>query len=282
MVEVMWIPASSEGRSGMRGWLADERFPEIAKYIHRACYLLSQGRPTARIALYHPTMSMWLGDGQANESTLSIMQQLLEHQRDFDVVDDRSLATLLTLEGGELKNLSGQGYAAVVVPCVTVMSRAALDKLKAFAEAGGSVVFLGKMPSIAVDKTFLHADSPADLDWARHEPSGTLTAAVLEALPARDVRLDSPCAALKYVHRSLPDADVYFFFNESTEAQSRKVSLTGSGKPQIWDATSGEIRAVTDAVSEGDAVGVPLRLAPYETTFIVISHGAMAAAAPRP
>jgi hypothetical protein len=270
MVEVMWIPASTSGASGMRGWLADKRFPAIARYLNRVCYVLSQGRPTARIALYHPTMSMWLGDAESNDSTLSIMQQLLEHQRDFDVVDDRSIATVLKLEGKELKNLSGQGCGAVIVPSVTAMSKAALDQLKAFVAAGGKVIFLGREPTMVVEKAFLGAGGPTDLDWAMHELSGKLTDAVLGALPDPDVVLEQPCPAIKYTHRRLKDADVYFFFNEASQAQSCKATLTGGAQIQTWNATTGAIEKMDGASAGSGKVSVNLSLEPWATRLLVI------------
>jgi hypothetical protein len=270
MVEVMWIPASTSGASGMRGWLADKRFPAIAKYINRVCYVLSQGRPTAKIALYHPTMSLWLADEEASDDTLSIMQQLLEHQRDFDVVDDRSIASVLKLEGGELKNLSGQGYRVVIVPSLTAMSKAALDQLQMFAAAGGKVIFLGRQPSMVVEKAFLNAGKPGDLGWAKHEPSGKLTDGILAALPRPDVALDTACPAIKYTRRRLKNADVYFFFNEEAEGQSCKATLAGGTAVQNWNAMTGVIETMDSTASESGTVYISLQLEPYATRLLVI------------
>jgi len=270
MVEVMFVPASSKGLSGMRGWLATEEFPQVAGYLNRACYILSQGRPTAAIALYHATMSMWLGDEQANDCTLTIMQQLLEQQRDFDVVDDRSIGSLLKLEGNELKNLSGQGYRAVIIPSATAISKSALDKLQAFADKGGSVIFVGRTPSMVVEKTFLNANGPPNLSWAVLEPSGEMTDRVMKALPKSDVLLDRPCQAVKYTHRCWRDAELYMFFNESQERQTRKATLSGSGQVQVWDAKTGNIEFLADASSENSVVSLTLELEPYGTKFIVI------------
>lgn len=270
MVEVMFVPASSKGRSGMRGWLATEEFPQVARYLNRACYILSQGRPTAAIALYYPTMSIWLGDKEANDSTLSIMQQLLEHQRDFDVVDDRSIGELLKLEGSDLVNLSGQRYRAVIVPSTIAMSKAALNRLQEFVKAGGCAVFMASQPSMVVEKTFFKADAPGDLSWALHEPSGKLTDEVLKALPTPSVMLDRSCPAVKYTHRRWRDAELYMFFNESQEKQSCKATLAGSGQMQVWDPTTGDIKPLASASSEQTVVHLTLELEPYGTKFIVI------------
>jgi hypothetical protein len=283
LLEVMFYPSSAAGHE-RSGWLASDRFPALATYVHRAAYLLSMGRPTAQIAVYYPTDSLWLGDDEADASTWAIAQALLERQRDFDFVDERALSSLLTLEDGILRNASGQGYRTVILPSLSVLSRGVLDRLRAFAASGGRVVFLGRAPSLAVGRTFLHAAGPPDLSFSLseipvrgHEATGALTDRVLDALPRPDVALDRACPAVKVLHRrwsQIPargqEADLYFFFNESDQAQSCWATLAGRGSAQVWDAASGTIEALPGAVSQGGTVCLPLNLAVYESRFIVI------------
>ena len=67
----MFTTSSASGAAfPMRGWMADEGFPNFAAWTARAGYLLSMGRPTAQIAVYHPAMSMWLGETGASQATL--------------------------------------------------------------------------------------------------------------------------------------------------------------------------------------------------------------------
>jgi len=276
LLEVMFYPSSAAGHE-RSGWLASDRFPALAAYVQRAAYLLSMGRPAAQIALYYPTDSLWLGDEEADASAWAIAQALLERQRDFDFVDERALSSFLALEDGVLRNASGQGYRTVILPSLSVLSRGALDRLRAFAGSGEHVVLLGRAPSLVVDRTFLHAVGPPDVSWSLHEATGALTDRVLDALPHPDVTLDRPCPAVKALHRrwsQIPargqDADLYFFFNESDQAQSCQATLVGRGSAQVWDAASGQIEALPDAVARDAAVRVPLNLAPYESRFVVI------------
>ena len=269
MVEVMFVPASTHGELGLRGWNASEEFPSIATYVHRTSYLLSQGRPAAQIAVYHPTSSMWLGDSESNQHVLQLMQQLLEHQRDFDFVDENALSSLLTLENGTFKNLSEQNYRTVIIPPACAISKKALDRLQAFAASGGQVVFY-RIPSLVVEKTFLHAGTSEDLSWATVEPSAELTPRVMQVLPQPDVELDAHCPVLKYVHRRLGDADLYFFFNESTDKQQCSAVLVGSGQAQDWDAMTGKVKAMDCVPLENGRVRLTLELEPYQTKFIVI------------
>ena len=270
MVEVMFVPASTRGKLGLNGWTASEEFSGVAKYIHRSCYLLSQGRPAASIAVYYPTSSLWLGNEASDKNTLQLMQRLLEMQRDFDFVDETALASAMQLENGTFKNLSGQAYSTVLISSAVAISKAALSRLKAFADSGGNVVFLGSEPSLVVDKTFRDASAPGDLSWAIQEPSGDLTSKVIAALPEPDVNLNKDCSAIKYTHRKYLDADLYFFFNECTEQQVRNITLAGKSQAQEWDAMTGNIQKIDASSPDPHHVAFELRLEPWETKFIVV------------
>jgi hypothetical protein len=261
-------PANSEAAA--RGYMLDPGFPAFAAATHRAQFLLAQGRPAAQIAVYAPTPSFFLGDRDANTSILQISQGLTEAQRDFDYVDEAALASVMKLQAGGFTNLSGQTYRAVIIPSITAISQAALDRLHAFAQAGGVVISLGRVPALVTGPTFLHAGGPANLDWAVREPAGGLTAAVFAALPPPDVSLDQPAPGLKATHRRLRDADVYFFFNEGKESVTRTVTLAGTGTVQVWDAATGQIAPVAGTEPAGGAVKLPLTLAASESRFIVI------------
>jgi hypothetical protein len=241
-----------------------------AMYVGRASYLLAVGRPAAQVALFHPTDSMWLGDLEADAATVKLTTQLMEHQIDFDHIDADTLASVCTLEGGGLKNLSGQVYRGVVVPTSTVIQKNVLERLRAFAAAGGKVVFVGRTPTTVVDKSFLHPEpGTPDLSFATIETTPDITPKVIAALPTPDVKLDADCPPIKYLHRSLGDGEVYFFFNESGQTQARTATLAGRGQVQVWDATAGAIRPVANLAANG-TVAVPLTLAPQESRFVVI------------
>jgi hypothetical protein len=256
-----------------------------AWYVNRASYLLAIGRPAAQVALYHPTDSMWLGDKEADDVTVKLVTELMEHQIDFDHIDLDGLASVVTLGEGGLRNLSGQVYRAVIVPTSTSIDARVLERLRAFAAKGGRVIFVGRTPSLVIGRTYLNPERGApDLSFATLEPTPDLTERVIAALPAPDVKLDCGCPPLKYLHRKLGDGDVYFFFNESQAAQLRVATLEGRGDVQVWDATRGTIHPLSGVPAAAGRAEVPLDLGPQESRFIVIGPApqGMAAAFPTP
>ncbi len=282
LVEVMFMGASSqrppvEGapaattrRPGGTRFFMQPEFLPVVKAVHRTGCLLAQGQPAAKIGLYYPTTSMWLGDNGTNESVLAIAQKLLEAQRDFDFVDEQALASVMKLSAGKFINLSGQAYEAIVLPSISVISRAALDRLEAYAATGGKVIFLGRLPGLVNGKSFLNAEKAPGLSWALREASGDLTPAVLAALPRPDVALSIVSPKVRALHRELKDADVYFFFNEGEEPVRCEATLEGSDQAQLWDGVTGAIDKLAGTAGNG-TVRVPLELGRWAARLIVIS-----------
>jgi hypothetical protein len=261
------------GSNGFRGFYGDPGFPALSAYINRASYLLGEGRPAAQIGVYIPSSSFWFNDSAANTAFLAIVHQLLQHQRDLDFVDEYALSKTLKLQGDSLVNLSGQAYRGIVVPPVDAISKAALDNLRAFAKAGGKVVFIGNAPKLVMDKNFLTATGPADISWAVLAPGREVTPQVLAALPAPDVATDQPTTWLKYNHRRMKDAEMYFFFNEGEQPLSLKATVATSGtarQAQEWDAAGGKIGPWAGATFENGKTTLPLELPPFATKIVMV------------
>ena len=255
----------------------------LAWYTNRAGYLMAIGRPAAQVGLYYPSNSMWMGDEDSDRSMTKLGWQLYEHQVEWDYFDEQALSSVATLADGGFKDLSGQVFRAIVFPSSAVITRTALERLQAFVKAGGKVIFVGKTPTLVVDKTFLNAKDVPDLSFATLiEPSGDITPRVLAALPKPDVKLDLDFPRLTYAHRSWRDAEMYLFFNESNKAESRTATVAGHGQAQAWDLTTGEIHPMAAATAEGDSVRFPLVLGPYETKVVVVGALPSGVGAPEP
>ena len=109
-----------------------------------------------------------------------------------------------------------------------------------------------------------------DLSWAHFENSGKLTPSILATLPESDLKIGQPVPQVKYLHRLLKDADLYFIFNESKDPVGFSLSLSGTGKAQVWDAATGNISALKGATRDQGRISASLTLDGWETKFIVI------------
>jgi len=266
LFEFMFWSSSAEGRGGANGYLADAKFPDLETYSNRASWMLSSGHPAAQVGLYCPTESMWLGNKDANTSLLAISKQLLEHQVDFDYVDNQGLESVFKLGKGTFTNMSGQAYKAILIPTVSILTKETVARLKAFAQAGGKVIFAGGAPEMVTGKNYLDATAPAAMSWAT---TGELNEEMMKKSLPIDVQFDKAAPTVKYLHRSWKDAQCYFFFNEGDQAQSVKATLDGTGKAELWDAQTGKVSPIT-SIAKGGQTSLQLDMDAHQTKFIII------------
>lgn len=269
LFEYMFWSSSASGRAPGKSYLTDAEFPALAEYSNRASYLLANGIPAAEVGLYCPTESMWLGKKEADSSLLNIAKQLLEHQIDFDFVDNQGLSSVFKLDKGVFTNLSGQQYRTIIIPQTEVISAQAYRRLAQFAITGGKVIYLGSKPPLVAGQTFKDAQAGLNFDWVIKDSSAQLTDKVIKSMSPPDVVLDKPVPAIKYLHRRWADAEFYFFFNEGEEAQNVKALLNGNGKAEIWDAGKATIKSLTSNVVNGKTQ-ISLNMAGRDSQFIII------------
>jgi hypothetical protein len=97
-----------------------------------------------------------------------------------------------------------------------------------------------------------------------------------QLLDERGVAPDFACApadlrqSLRFIHKSMDGAEVYFVANKTPEARQGTCLFRVQGKrPELWRPQTGEIvrPAVYDAVD--GRMSVPLHFEPYESVFVV-------------
>ena len=252
------------------------------------------GRPTASVALFLPSSSLWLNDRTADTQFVSTERLLSEHQIDFDIVSEDALAKDLVIDRGTFETMSGNSYRTVILPSVLLLSEAALDRLHTFASGGGQVLFLGRTPSLIAGRTILEARTPRpdEFSWAtvvpgelsvtptpsdnpppappaqQVIPAGMLQA-ILSAVPVRHVVLDRPDTAWRMLRRRWKDADVFLLLNEGAAAATHAVTLTTQEKRiEVWDPQTGETRLLPTSQA-GDGWTATITLQGFDTCVLV-------------
>lgn len=295
LVEAMYFPATSAGPRSLSGYMGQTGFPDLLTYVRRMSYLMSMGRPDARVALFLPSSSMWLGDEAADAQFVSTERLLSEHQIDFDIVDEDAIAHDLKPVKGGFETLSGNRYCAVILPSPSVLSSEDVARLKVFAEGGGKVLFLGNTPKWIAGRTIRDAAQATrdNFSWAiavnAHLPPtptppanppasqpapqlvpGEVLSAIQAAVPEPTVHLDVTDTALKVMRRKWKDADVYMFFSEGSEASEHTITLFGESRnAEAWDVQTGTTKAIASKRNEGHLL-VQLKFQPYEARILVV------------
>jgi alpha-L-rhamnosidase len=294
MAEIMYFPTSNPGGRPRTELTLQPEFPALMTYIRRLSYLTSQGAPTASVALYLPTSSLWLHDQIADTQFVSTERLLSEHQIDFDIVSEDALARDLALRNGKFATLSGNAYRTVIIPSASLITQAALDRLRTFAAAGGRVVFLGRTPSLIAARTILnaHTAAPADFSWATLIPADLpptptpgdqppaqpptpqniptdVLQSILATLPPQAITLARPDSALRVLKRRWKNADLYLLFNEGPTASTHTITLSGPARnASAWDPQTGESKPVHTVLSH-DGLKLSVTLQAYDTLVLV-------------
>lgn len=217
-----------------------------------------------------------------------------------------SLGTRFCVDGGMLAVPEGIRYRALVLPNTGRITPEALEAVNKLARAGATIALVAKptaSPSLhnhpACDQrvvslaTELCGDAPMPASGSKSVPCGqgrVLLLASLAELPAAmqigpDVSFADVTStdSVRWVHRRVADADVYFVANIADTAATMTSRFRVSGmQPQLWDPKTGDIRPISDA-KDGDGVtAVPLTIEAHAGVFVVFHKEAAATTPVRP
>ena len=262
---MFWLAGSKH-----RNWMSNPGMKGLNEYTNRTTYLMSQGKPGARIAMYYPTSTMWLGNNEVYKDIVALTQQLLTHQRDFDYINDDAFTEALTIGPGYLENKSGQRYETLVIPSSDVLSASAWKVIETFSSRGGKVLFWGRKPASFIDKSFTAPGSLSDLTNSRIEPSTRWTAHVSSSLPEPEMKIISPDNdSIRYTRRVMPDGDLYFIFNEGNKATEFTADFDKVGVAKEWNATDGTLQPI-NATIVNNRTRLTIKLEAWESKLISI------------
>ena len=275
---MFWMAGSQR-----ENWMSDPGMKSLNDYTARATYLMSLGKPGARIAVYYPTMSFWTGSSAVNDDLVKISKELLSHQKDFDWVDEDAFSKALRVGSGYIENLSGQRYHTLIIPSCELIPENVWETIEEFASRGGKLLFWGRRPAEIVSGSFFKSKSVPEIKQAIYESSCSWSAAVAAAMPRSEMELiversgaraqrGAPVQALpqhsiRYTSRVLEDAVFYFLFNEGDAPFSFKASFDEVGTALRWDCRSGEITALPSS-RDGDRSVLEISLDRWESIMI--------------
>lgn len=135
----------------------------LSDYVRRADFLLQQGKPVVKVAVYSPIEDVWskaLGESTdlaggleqhmsegSGASTAAMLASLQDGGFDFDFINARRL-TEGRIENGSLR-VGPMDYRVVILPKIEAIEPEALERLRDFARAGGTVIALHRVPDRA-------------------------------------------------------------------------------------------------------------------------------------
>lgn len=262
------------------------------KYVARCSFLLSQGKSVVDILYLTPE-----GAPQVFRAPKSALDgtDFLPDKKGYSFDG----CSPLLLQQAEVHNQrigfpGGSSYRVLILPDVETMTPELLGKVADLVKAGAAVVGNppSKSPSLvnypacdeqvgrlatelwSTGKIYPAAILPDTItDGTAKElyPPYESTAALLQELGANPDFTSS--GSIRYIHRSLPDREVYFISNRtSNPVEDICLFRDGTLQAERWDAVTGEIRSLSDLRRTEGGIAVPVKLDASQSLFVVFSH----------
>lgn len=247
-------------------------------YLKRCNFMLQQGLYVADVAYFigedAPKMT-----GETNPA--------LPKGYSFDYINAEVLLNRASIKDGKLMLPDGMNYKLLVLPPLETMRPQLLRKIKEMVTNG--LVVLGPAPQRSPSMSdYPKADQEVkelaaslwgngtqaynQVGKGKVYASGQDIQKILDELGvAPDLStVDDPNTNVLFIHRTLPEGEVYFISNQSEEVLKFNPSFRVSGLiPEYWSPVTGEARILTEFSSANSATTVPLTMQPLESAFIV-------------
>lgn len=252
-----WAPPDNTFR--MPYW---RHLPGFMDCQQRLAYLLSQGHHCCDVAILYPVAPVEadLGGREAVEAAFGTAQKIYGQGIDFDFMDFQSLLRA-RIADGQL-HVSGERYRVLILPGMSAIRHATLQKALEFQRAGGIVLAVGALPE-ASDRA--GRDDPELASMVKELfPDGPATD-VVARIPTRDYV--GPGFIL---HRRIGPRDVYAIYNAPRGAD---VFFRATGSVELWDPWTGTARPLHVTSQNADGTRLALPLGEKEMQLVVFAPG---------
>jgi hypothetical protein len=253
------VPGLGLGKYGQ--WFTrHETWAEMAKpwitYLARNSYLLQQGKFVADILYFY-------GEDSNLTALYGAKPPDIPAGYNFDYTNADALIHKLSVANGRIITPSGMSYLVLVLdPRAARMTLPVLRKIQALVAAGATVA--GPRPTATPSLSDNQDEFQAIAQKLRIYPT------IAEALTNLHVEPDFKSDGnILFVHRTLPDGEIYWIDNRSAATAALDGTFRVSRKAaELWHAETGRREPASYRIENGHTT-VPLRLAAYESVFVV-------------
>ncbi len=247
-------------------------------YLRRNQHLLQQGTYAADVCYFI---------GENTPIMTGVRNPELPKGYSYDYINAEVILDRLSVKDGKFILPDGMSYNLMVLPPFETMRPQLLAKIESLVSQGGKIFGQApkKSPSL---KNYPESDNQVKALATKMWGSSTkklkkygegyivdgleLQDALTQLGIHKDVYLNSDVPVL-WTHRTLSDMDIYFLTNQSEAAISFSPSFRVKGmKPQLWNAVTGDIRALNEYTEKDGRTILPIKMEPLQSWFIVFTN----------
>jgi len=272
---------------GMNAWFGNEfnrkntwfsQMDVYTQYLKRTNFMLQQGLNVADVAYFI---------GEDAPKMTGITDPALPVGYQFDYMNAEVIEKQMTVKDGLITLPHGTQYRILVLPKLETMRPEVLAKIKQLVNDGA--VILGpapkRSPSLQNQPTAdqqlqaMASEIWGDVDGVNVKSRKFGKGMIINGMDMKEAFALVNCVpdcklpedrSIHYGHRTLGNGEIYFISNQTTETKIITPEFRVKGlQPELWEATTGDIRNLTAYEVKGNTTAVPLKLEPYESVFVV-------------
>ena len=266
-----------------------KKFSYLEDHFARVNAAMTRGKPIVKVGVIHPVESFWLHWGPNDKTALvrenmdekfsNLTDWLLRGSIDFNFISESLLPSLCEKAGAPLK-VGEMEYDAIIVPDCETLRATTLERLEAFKNAGGKLIFLGNAPTL-IDGI------PCNDAKALYEKSLVVPYDREKILTALD---DNRTVTIRLANGRLSDNFIYqlrkdgksswLFISRCSEPYNKdvvhesalRISVKGEFTPYIYDTISGDISPIACAYINGNTV-ISKVMYDYDSLLLRLDEG---------
>jgi len=237
-------------------------------YLARTSHLLQQGKFVADVLYYY---------GENNNITSLYQNNLppVPTGYEYDFANSTVLLEAVDPQNKKLVTKTGMRYSVLMLDSSAIKTTLkVLQRILRFAQSGITICGTSPVmsPSLSDDPKLYQST----LNALKALPNVAFGKDVRSLLHAKNIMEDVLISGQKneilYVHRTMPECEIYWLNSRSTEQNAATISFRTSGKkPSVWNAVTGEIRPVSYQVKDNRTL-INMNFHPWESLFVIFEE----------
>jgi len=259
--------------------------PDVSKYLQRVSFMMRQGRQMNDVAVYLSNDDGWADMNPGNPHLIEVLRErvggdllpaIFEAGYNLDFFDEGAFKQVGRVDNGSLV-LGQNKYKVVVLPNVERISIETYRKFEEFVRGGGILIATRRTPAEQPGFLAQETDHQRVLGLSKELFEGSAArghfvadekkdlGSTLRRLLTPDVEFSPASSDIGFVHRTTPEAEIYFIANTSNVAQRLKANFRVQGmKAESWNPFDGTVQPL-------NVETMMLELPPYGSRLVVFS-----------
>ena len=263
-----------------------DQYKLVEDHFARVNTAMTRGVPVVKVGVIHPVESYWLHWGPAEQTAMvrdeldqnfqNLTEWLLFGSVDFDFISESLLPTQCE-KGGAPLQVGHMNYDVILVPGCETLRASTLERLEAFAAAGGKLVFAGQIPTLVDARP---STRPAKLA-AKCQCIPLSEGAVLQAAEAGrvvEIRNQTGSLTKNLLYQMRQDGDGRWLFicnakepynKDVARYQDLRIRVAGGWKPTLYQTMDGTTAPIEFETADGQTE-IRCRMYDYDSMLLYL------------